>query len=84
MPETWKDLCPIDEEKRPIQRQAWRGGWLYRMERGPGLGEEEKPAVDRTLEKYNSSVLSAWLQGYSAANSYLREKKSEQAGRGDT
>jgi hypothetical protein len=81
MPETWKNLCPIDEKEHPIQRQAWHRGWIYRMERGPGLGAEKEPVVDRTLEKYNSAVLSAWLQGYSTADSYLREEKSEQASR---
>lgn len=49
------------------------------MERGPGLNEEE-PVIDRTLERYNSAVLSAWLQGRTTADSYLQEEKSEQAG----
>ena len=32
---------PSDEDEWPVQRQAWRGGWEYRMEHGPGETSEE-------------------------------------------
>ncbi len=35
-----------------LQCQSWRGGQAHWMENSPSLGEEEEPAVDRTLEKF--------------------------------
>jgi hypothetical protein len=70
----WQEHCPIDEEEWLVQRQAWRSGWEYRMEHGPGLSEEEaEPIARHVLDSYTPPVLSAWLQGYSAADNHLRD-----------
>lgn len=66
----WKDHCPIDEDEWPVQRQAWRSGWEYRMEHGGGLtAEEAEPIVRNAVEEYSPTILSVWLQGYSTAES---------------
>jgi hypothetical protein len=73
MAEPWKRHCPIDEEEWPVQRQAWHAGWMYRMEHGPGLSDEEaEPIARRMLDDYTPSMLSVWLQGYSAADNVQR------------
>lgn len=62
----WKEHCPIDEDEWPVHCQAWRGGWEYRVEHGPG-----KPDRKLILEMVESpGLLSVWLQGYSAAVEY--------------
>ena len=44
------------------------------MEHGPGLSEEEaEPIARHVLDSYTPPVLSAWLQGYSAADNHLRD-----------
>ena len=44
------------------------------MEHGPGLSEEEaEPIARHVLDSYTPLVLSAWLQGYSAADNHLRD-----------
>lgn len=67
MPDEWKNLCPIDEDGFPVERQAWRGGWEYRMEHGDDLekGEAHRIALD-SIE--DPSRLSAWLHGYNTAD----------------
>jgi hypothetical protein len=46
---------------------------MYRMEHGPGLSDDEaKPIARRTVEEYSPSMLSVWLQGYSAADNAKR------------
>jgi hypothetical protein len=70
----WKKHCPMDEDEWPVQRQAFRGGWEYRVQHGPGLDEEAAgPISVRVVEEYGAGVLSAWMQGYSAADNHLRE-----------
>lgn len=67
----WQEHCPIDEEEWPVQRQAWRGGWVYRKERGP-----DKPDRSTILEMIESpNLLSVWLQGFSEADEYFREDR---------
>jgi len=60
----WKDRCPIDEQEWPVQTQAWRGGWEYRMEHGPGQPDRE--SILEMVER--PTLLSVWLQGYTAAD----------------
>jgi hypothetical protein len=74
MPELWKRHCPIDEEEWPIQRQAWHGGWMYRMHNGPLSDEEAEPIARRMLDDYRPSMLSIWMQGYNAADNYQRDE----------
>lgn len=71
MSETWKEHCPIDEDEHPVQRQAWHGGWMHRVETGPGTpgGEVGRRMIAKP------SMLSTWLEGYSAADNYLRRDK---------
>lgn len=65
----WQEHCPIDESEWPAKRQAWRSGWEYRKEHGPG-----KPDRDTVLGMVERpSLLSVWLQGYSAADNHLRD-----------
>jgi hypothetical protein len=74
MAEPWKRHCPIDEEEWPVQRQAWHAGWMYRMDNGAGLSDDEaEPIARRTVEEYSPSMLSVWLQGYSAADNFQHE-----------
>lgn len=68
----WKKRCPIDDDEWPVQRQAFHGGWKYRIDHGPGLDKEENPIAGKVIEEYGSGALSAWMQGYSAADNYLR------------
>jgi hypothetical protein len=64
----WQEHCPIDEEEWPVQRQAWRSGWEYRMEHGPG-----KPDRETILEMVERpTLLSVWLQGFAAADNAER------------
>lgn len=60
----WKQHCPIDEKDHPILRQAWGGGWMHRLLPGPGEPEREK--LQDVLG--SPSLLSAWLEGFSAAD----------------
>ena len=65
----WQEYCPIGEEEWPVQRQAWHSGWEYRMEHGPGLNATDaETVVRRMMDEYSPTILSVWLQGYSAAN----------------
>lgn len=64
----WREHCPIDEDENPVLRQAWRGGWEYRMEHGPG-----KPDKETVLDVMGKpSLLSVWMQGFSAADNAKR------------
>lgn len=68
MPDEWEQECPIPEDEAPAQRQAWRRGWEYRMEHGPG-----KPDREAMLNVMGEpSLVSVWLQGYSAADAHMR------------
>jgi len=68
----WKDHCAIDDE-HPVQRQAWHAGWMHRMENGPGLhASDTRETVQRSMDEYGPAILSAWMQGYSAADNIER------------
>lgn len=67
MPEVWKAHCPMDEDSSD-QRHAFHRGWEYRKEHGPGTPKMETVCVE-TAD--TPRCLSAWLQGYSAADDYL-------------
>lgn len=68
MPADSKDHCPIDEDELSVERQAWRGGWEYRMENGPG-----KPSRGTVLNVMGKpSLISTWMEGYSAADAHQR------------
>ena len=72
------DYCPINEDDRPMQHQAWHAGWIYRMENGPGFsGEEAKSISLEIVDKYSPSMVSIWLQGYSAAANAVRKQRQE-------
>lgn len=64
----WKDYCPIGEDEPPVKRQAWRGGWEYCMEHGPGV--PDRSVVGEMGNR--PALLSVWLEGYSAADHVLR------------
>jgi hypothetical protein len=64
--ETWKTQCPIGNGS-PDRRQAWRRGWEYRKERGPGTPRMET-AAEMTERP---GLLQAWLQGFAAADSHF-------------
>jgi hypothetical protein len=71
----WEQHCPISEDEWPVQRQAWHGGWMYRMEHGPGFSDGEAEAIKRrSIDENSPSMLSIWLQGYSAADNYQRDE----------
>jgi hypothetical protein len=53
----------------PIQRQAWKGGWIHRVEEGPGKPERE--TILRLVD--SPSLVSVWLQGYAAAEKKLKQ-----------
>lgn len=72
MAETWKERCPIGEEESPVERQAWRGGWKYREERGPGT-----PKMEVAAEMAGDpDLLKVWLQGYAAADNHFADSGS--------
>lgn len=72
MAETWKTRCPIDEEEAPAERQAWRGGWNYRKENGPGT-----PKMEIAAEMAgHPDLLSVWLKGYAAADNHFAGSES--------
>ena len=64
--DSWQEHCPIDEREAPVKRQAWKGGWIYRIEHGPGKPDRKTilSMVDRP------SLASVWLQGFSSANTH--------------
>lgn len=66
----WEAHCPIDEHDHPAKRQAWKGGWMYCMEHGPGTPD---PDAAREMA-HRPALLSVWLQGYSAADRVQREE----------
>ncbi|WP_259257710.1 hypothetical protein [Salinibacter ruber] len=64
--ETWAERCPIGEES-PARREAWRRGWEYRKERGPGT-----PKMEVAGEMAGSSdLVSEWLEGFGAADRHF-------------
>lgn len=63
----WKEHCPINEEERPVERQAWHAGWEYRMQHSGADAAYVDSIVQRVMEEYSPEVLSVWIQGYSAA-----------------
>jgi hypothetical protein len=69
MPTEWKRHCPIEKNDSPVKRQAFRDGWEYREEHGPG-----NPTLETSSEvMYSPGLLAAWLRGYAAAD---RQKRS--------
>lgn len=67
MTETWKKRCLIDEEEHPTRRRAWKQGWMYREEHGPGDPHWYAP---RSLTG-SPDLLSAWIEGFEAADKYF-------------
>jgi hypothetical protein len=69
MPDEWEQHCPIEKKGDSLaRRQAWRGGWQYREEHGPG-----NPTLETSSEVMDSpSLLVAWLRGYAAADRQKR------------
>lgn len=63
----WRNAPPISEDTVE-KRKAWAEGWKHRMATGPGL--PDRAAVRRRTE--NPALLSAWLQGYAAADKQQR------------
>jgi hypothetical protein len=62
----WAKRCPISEES-PARREAWRRGWEYRKERGPGT-----PKMEVAAEMAGSSdLVSEWLEGFGAADRHF-------------
>jgi hypothetical protein len=48
---------------------------MYRMDNGPGLSDDEaEPIARRMIDNYTPSMLSVWLQGYSAADNAERSE----------
>lgn len=68
MPADWKQHCPIDEDGLPVERQAWREGWQYRIRHGPG--QPDRATVLGMVGR--TALLSVWMQGFSAADSHER------------
>lgn len=69
---TWADCCPIGKES-PARREAWRRGWEYRRERGPGTPKMEVAAEMAS----GPGLLSKWLQGFAAADEHFTGPKSD-------
>lgn len=64
----WKEHCSIDEDEHPIQRQAWRGGWLYYWEQKKnGEVSSATPDWEEVQGKVDSAMLPVWSLGYSTA-----------------
>jgi len=72
MSETWKEHCPVDEESRLEKRQAWKGGWMHRMEDGPELGLN---VASEMLGDIGN--LSVWIDGYTDACKHLGDERVE-------
>ena len=71
----WQDHCPLDpNQARPVELKAWRDGWAYCVEHGPGA--PSRGDCRRTDLFDRPALLSIWLQGYSAADNHLREEAS--------
>ena len=71
----WHEHCPLDpDEARPVELHAWKDGWEYCMEHGPGAPDHGDR--ERTDLFARPALLSLWLQGYSAADNHLREQAS--------
>ncbi len=69
--ETWAKRCPIGEES-PARREAWRRGWEYRKERGPGT-----PKMEVAGEMAGSSdLVSEWLEGFGAADRHFTDPEA--------
>jgi len=78
MPDDWTDHCPIDEDEWPVQRQAWHAGWIYRMEHGPRLSDERAKEIHlEIMSEYNPSMVSIWIQGYTAAHNHLEDRPQD-------
>jgi hypothetical protein len=77
MVKTWKRHCPIDKETDPVQRVAWREGWKYRTKRAPGLDREKARSNACSMIK-DPDLLTAWLQGYDAADRCQMDELGEQ------
>lgn len=65
---TWKKHCPFYTEQQPGLRQAWRKGWFFRKEHGPG-----RPANAVKLPV----LYPAWLDGYFKADEHRQEAEPE-------
>ncbi|MCS4039926.1 hypothetical protein GGP42_001576 [Salinibacter ruber] len=62
----WAERCPIGEES-PARREAWRQGWEYRKERGPGT-----PKMEVAAEMAGRpDLVSEWLEGFSTADKHF-------------
>lgn len=71
----WQEHCPLDsDEARPAELRAWKDGWEYCMEHGPGAPDHGDRERTDLFER--PTLLSIWLQGYSAADNHLREEAS--------
>ncbi len=62
----WAERCPIGEES-PARREAWRRGWEYRKERGPGTPKMEVAAEMAGRPDF----VSEWLEGFGAADEHF-------------
>lgn len=87
MSETWEEHCPFDEGDQPAERQAFREGWLHRMEDGPdedGLDEDGPDEdgsgfdLDVASERVDRmSNLSTFIAGYVDACKHLGDERIE-------
>ncbi len=67
----WAKRCPIGEES-PAQRKAWRRGWEYRKERGPGT-----PKMEVAAEMAGRpDLVSEWLEGFGAADRHCTDPEA--------
>ena len=77
MSETWEEHCPFDEGDQPAERQAFREGWLHRMEDGP---DEDGPSFDLDVASDavdHMSYLSTFIAGYVDACKHLGDERIE-------
>ncbi len=67
----WAKRCPIGEES-PARRKAWRRGWEYRKERGPGT-----PKMEVAAEMAGRpDLVSEWLEGFGAADRHCTDPEA--------
>jgi len=70
----WQERCPLDpDETRPVELRAWKDGWAYCMEHGPGAPDHGD--CERTDLIGRPALLSIWLQAYSAAHNHLQSEE---------
>lgn len=72
MSETWEKHCPFDEGDQPVQREAFKGGWLHRTEDGPNF---DLDVASETVD--DMANLSTFIAGYVDACKHLGDGRIE-------